>query len=43
VAERCEQLWATPGLDNPPFIPSQPILGVQSVRLFARPDRNHQG
>ena len=37
MAERCSALRASPGMDDPQFIPSLPILGVQSVRLFGEP------
>jgi len=37
LAERCESIWVSPGKDNPKFIQSLPILGVESVRLFAEP------
>jgi len=32
---RCQRLRASPGVHDPRFIPSLPILGVESVRLFA--------
>ena len=35
LAERCRSLHAHPGPEDPRFIPSLPILGVESVRLFA--------
>ncbi|HWO33701.1 MAG TPA: cytochrome P450 [Candidatus Acidoferrum sp.] len=37
LAERCTSLQASPGKDDPQFIPSLPILGIQSVRLFGEP------
>lgn len=43
VVANCASLRATPGLDDPPFIASQPILGIQSVRLFAQPDPGRAG
>jgi len=43
VVSNCESLRVTPGPDNPPFIPSQPILGIESVRLFAVPAPNVPG
>jgi Cytochrome P450 len=41
VATRCERIWATPG-EDPRFIPSMPILGIDGVRLFAEPVRRGQ-
>ena len=37
LAARCESIWVSQGKDNPQFIPSLPILGVESVRMFAKP------
>jgi cytochrome P450 len=37
LAARCQSLRASPGKDDPQFITSLPILGVESVRLFAEP------
>jgi hypothetical protein len=31
-------LRATPGKDDAQFMPSVPILGIESVRLFAQPE-----
>ena len=36
LAVRCKSLQASPGMDDPTFIRSLPILGVESVRLFAQ-------
>lgn len=37
LARQCKSLRASPGPDDPSFIPSLPILGIASVRLFADP------
>ena len=37
LATNCSSLSTTPGKDNAVFIPSLPILGIESVMLFAKP------
>lgn len=39
LAERCHSLQVNPEKDNPQVIASLPILGIESVRLFAEPGR----
>lgn len=41
LAARCRSLRASPGPEDPSFIRSLPILGVESVHLFAEPAGNN--